>query len=89
MKTLIGAFTFCLMLGICQAAKRGGGYSHKPGGTGSSYRITHTKAYVKKNGTYVGPSYKSKSNKTQYDNWSARGNQNPFTGKEGTRTPQK
>jgi hypothetical protein len=89
MKTLVGAFVFCFMLGICEGGRRGSGNTYKPRGTGSNYSYTRTKGYVKKSGTYVAPSYKSKSNKTQYDNWSTRGNQNPFTGKEGTRTPEK
>lgn len=41
--------------------------------------------YVTKNGTYVAPSNKSAPNPTKIDNYSAKGNVNPYTGKEGTR----
>lgn len=45
------------------------------------------KGYVKKNGTYVAPHYKSKSNSTASDNYSVKGNSNPYTGAKGTRSP--
>lgn len=43
--------------------------------------------YVKKNGTYVAPYYKTEPNKTKLDNYSTKGNVNPFTGKAGTKDP--
>lgn len=43
--------------------------------------------YYRSNGTYVQPYYRSNSNSTKYDNYSTRGNYNPFTGKYGTRNP--
>lgn len=46
-------------------------------------RIIHVRGYTKKNGTYVKPYYRTKSNKTRLDNWSHKGNTNPFTGKQG------
>ena len=39
---------------------------------------------MKNNGTYVAPHYRSNSNNTKSDNWSQRGNTNPYTGKRGT-----
>ncbi|MEO8597334.1 MAG: hypothetical protein ABI759_28710 [Candidatus Solibacter sp.] len=45
--------------------------------------------YEKKDGTYVPPSSRTAPNKTETDNWSAKGNTNPHTGKEGTKTPKK
>lgn len=41
------------------------------------------KAYVKKNGTYVAPSYKTSPNKSKLDNYSTKGNYNPYSGKSG------
>lgn len=41
------------------------------------------KGYVKKNGTYVAPSYKTSPNKTKSDNYSTKGNYNPYSGKSG------
>ena len=46
---------------------------------------TATKAYVKRNGTYVAPHYKTTPDKTKNNNYSTRGNANPMTGKEGTK----
>ena len=47
------------------------------------------KGYVKKNGTYVPRSQATNPNKSKRDNWTAKGNTNPYTGKKGTKDPQK
>lgn len=47
------------------------------------------KGHVKKDGTYVAPSRATNPNKTQRDNYSAKGNTNPHTGKQGTKDPDK
>ncbi len=43
--------------------------------------------YMRRDGTYVAPSYQSPPNRTRIDNFSSRGNVNPFTGKPGTVDP--
>lgn len=43
--------------------------------------------YWKKNGTYVAPHYRSSPNSNPYDNYSTRGNFNPYTGQRGTVSP--
>lgn len=49
-----------------------------------------TRGYIKKStGTYVAPYQRSAPNKTQWDNYSAKGNANPFTGAKGTKTPKR
>jgi hypothetical protein len=48
-----------------------------------------TKGYVKKDGTYVARSYASNPNATRVDNYSSKGNVNPYTGKPGTKDPYK
>lgn len=53
------------------------------GFTNNSEALTRVKGYTKKSGTYVMPHYKSTSNKVKYDNYSSKGNYNPFTGKKG------
>jgi hypothetical protein len=50
---------------------------------------TTTRGYTKKNGTYVAPAHKTTSNRTQRDNYTTKGNTNPYTGKQGTRTAKK
>jgi hypothetical protein len=49
---------------------------------------TKVKGYTKKNGTYVAPHYKSKSNSTKMDNYSTKGNTNPYTGRKGSKMIQ-
>ncbi len=46
---------------------------------------TYVRGYTKSNGTYVAPHYRSDANNTKSDNWSTRGNKNPYTGKYGTK----
>lgn len=48
---------------------------------------THVKGYTRKDGTYVEPHYRSSPNSTTYDNYSTKGNNNPYTGKQGTVEP--
>ncbi len=47
------------------------------------------KGYTKKDGTYVAPHHQTDPNKTKRDNYSSKGNVNPYTGKEGTKDPDK
>ena len=49
----------------------------------------YRQAYVTKNGTYVAPSYATNPNNTLLDNYSTKGNVNPYTGKAGTVDPYK
>ena len=41
------------------------------------------KGYYRKDGTYVQPHYRTAPNSTINDNWSTKGNVNPYTGKKG------
>jgi hypothetical protein len=45
--------------------------------------------YKPKSGTYVQPHYRSSPNRSLFDNWSTKGNLNPYTGRWGTRDPFK
>lgn len=47
------------------------------------------KGGVTKTGTYRQPSLRTVPNSTKLDNWSTRGNANPYTGKKGTVNPYK
>lgn len=42
------------------------------------------KGHFKKDGTYVAPSVRSAPNNTQADNYSTKGNVNPYNGNAGT-----
>ncbi len=48
---------------------------------------TYVNGYTRKDGTYVQPHYRSPSNSNSYDNYSSKGNSNPYTGKQGTVEP--
>ncbi len=51
---------------------------------------TRTRGYYKPStGTYVQPYYRSSSNSSRWDNYSTRGNYNPYTGKKGYISPYK
>lgn len=41
------------------------------------------RGHFRKNGAYVQPYYRSSPNSYRFDNYSTRGNYNPFTGKKG------
>lgn len=49
----------------------------------------YKRAYVTKAGTYVAPHYQTAPNRTKVDNYSSKGNVNPYTGKKGTVDPYK
>jgi hypothetical protein len=44
----------------------------------------HVTGYYRKDGTYVEHHWRSNPNSTTSDNWSTRGNANPYTGEVGT-----
>lgn len=51
------------------------------------YADTWVNGYMKSNGTYVSGHYRSSPDNTTDNNWSTRGNVNPYTGRIGTRNP--
>lgn len=58
-------------------------------GASTAFADVYVKGYIKKDGTYVAPHYRSNPNSSQYDNWSTKGNVNPYTGKKGYKNPDK
>lgn len=78
------------LLGIASSASAqnynsgyGGGY-----GTGSNSSGHSVSGHSNSNGSYTQPHYSSNPNSTQLDNYSTRGNTNPYTGAAGTRSPR-
>lgn len=47
----------------------------------------YTNGYVRKDGTYVQGHYSTNANGTRLDNYSTKGNLNPYTGQVGTVSP--
>jgi hypothetical protein len=54
---------------------------------GASAQV-HVNGYTKANGTYVAPHERTAPDATLQNNYSTKGNVNPYTGKEGTVSPQ-
>ncbi|MEX2029292.1 MAG: hypothetical protein WD963_02310 [Candidatus Paceibacterota bacterium] len=53
-------------------------------------KTVKVKGYYKPStGSYVAPSYRTSPNKTRFDNYSTKGNYNPYSGKKGYTSPYK
>lgn len=51
-------------------------------------KTIRVKSYYKKTtGTYVTTSHRTSPNRTKLDNYSTKGNYNPYTGESGTKSP--
>jgi hypothetical protein len=61
-------------------------YGYSSYGYGSNSNSTYVSGYTRSNGTYVSGYYRTAPNSTVYDNYSYRGNYNPYTGQYGTRS---
>ena len=59
------------------------GLRHGYGYGWTNPHVQHVNAYFRSNGTYVHSHWKTVANHTMRDNFSVRGNRNPFTGKMG------
>lgn len=51
-------------------------------------RDVAVRGHVTKKGKYVAPSHRTSPDHTQRNNYSAKGNVNPYTGKKGTKKPK-
>jgi hypothetical protein len=51
----------------------------------SIFGAVRVRGYYRSNGTYVQPHYRSAPDGNFYNNWSTKGNVNPYTGKRGTK----
>jgi len=73
------------------SASKGSATTHRsssPGpGTGSRNQPVNVKGYARKDGTRVEAHKRSTPDKNFNNNWSTKGNANPYTGKQGTQNP--
>jgi hypothetical protein len=86
---LILVIFLCLM-GATEAIARGGGGHSRSYSSASSHSRSgdvQVKGYTRKNGTYVQPHHRSQPNETKTDNFSTKGNVNPYNGKPGSKDP--
>jgi len=89
MRLLGAALAACLCLFFSQQLEaRGGGGRGGARSVGASNGGHHSvRGYTRRDGTYVAPHRATNPNATKMDNWSTKGNVNPFTGKAGTVDP--
>lgn len=57
------------------------------GGTFTASAQEYQRGYMKRDGTYVAPHFKSSPDSRYNNNWGVRGNSNPYTGESGTKSP--
>ena len=55
----------------------------------ASIADTYVRGYLRSDGTYVQPHYRSNNDGNVWNNYSTRGNVNPYTGEPGTVDPYK
>jgi hypothetical protein len=56
--------------------------------TGAASAQTYQRPHIDKNGRYSDGGYRTTPNGTQLDNYSTKGNVNPYSGKKGNRNPR-
>jgi hypothetical protein len=74
-----------LILGLAGASDAGRGRKSGGYGTGSKASSTSVRGYTTKRGTTVKSYRRTTSDRTQKNNYSTRGNRNPWTGTTGTK----
>lgn len=81
------ALSIALCVGATnEVAAKGSGGAH---GTGSKSSSTQVRGHTTKSGHYVAPHRRTTPDKTQKNNYSAKGNVNPSNGKVGKRSPKR
>ncbi len=63
----------------------GNSYNTSGYSSGTNTDVRYQNGYIKDNGTYVEPHYKTNVNETNHDNFSTQPNYNPFTGDSGSK----
>ena len=77
-----------LLVAVSTTFAKGGSHSAAAPGTGAKSSSTHIHGYVKRDGTHVESHERSKSDKNFENNWTTKGNENPVTGKDGSRVSE-
>lgn len=85
MKFIVYALTLVVFVSTPAFARGGHSGSSHSSGTHSNSSSHSISSYTKKDGTYVAPSHATNPNSTKSDNWTTKGNVNPYTGKAGTK----
>ena len=85
---ILAAAALAASVTIANAQSRGGYGSSGTYGTGSNPSSNSVEGYTTNRGTYVAPYQQTSPNGTQYDNYGAKGNYNPYTGSTGMKPPK-
>jgi len=83
-KLIIFAVTVMMLVSLSSFTFAGANHYYSPG-TGSKSSSLYVHGYMKRNGTYVNSYRRSTPDHNFNNNWSTKGNINPYTGKKGTR----
>ena len=67
-------------------ARGGGGRGSSRGSSGGSHPV---RPYTRRDGTYVPGHRQTNPDSTKRNNWSSKPNVNPYTGKPGTKDPDR
>jgi hypothetical protein len=73
-----------LLAVLLDALAKGGGRGYSRGYTGGDHTV---RSYTTKDGRYVPAHRQTNPDGTKLNNWSTKGNVNPYTGKPGTKAP--
>ena len=90
--TLLAALAIIALAAVpaAQAKGRSGSSHSKSYSSGYTNSSSHSvRGHIRKDGTYVQPHQATNRNSTKLDNYSTKGNVNPYTGKPGTVDPYK
>ena len=85
MLVVLTPLAIALVAPISFAKGKSGGYGSYSPGTGSKPSSSRVRSHIRKDGTYVESHRRSTPDKKFENNWSTKGNDNLYTGKEGTR----
>lgn len=89
MKAQTIAIALLTLIVASPALARGGGGHGSHGGYSPHGSTVHVQSHVTKNGAYVPAHVRTAPDHSKYNNWSTKGNANPYTGKSGTKDPNK
>jgi len=77
---LVAAVILCVASSLSTA--KGSGSRESASSSGGSHTV---RGHVTKSGTYVAPHRATNPDSSKANNWSTKGNTNPYTGKKGTK----
>lgn len=83
-KLLIAGLLLIGLAGVSEAKSKKS-YDYGGYGTGSNSQSESVGGYTRRDGTYVESYQRTKANNTSDDNYSTKGNYNPWNGKYGSK----